>query len=628
MRVSRSRLAALSPSPHRIALAGALGASLCLPVWQAPAAPVREQDLRSIERPLTQADAGRYREIFSLQATADWDGADRLIAEVEDRRLLGHVLAGRYLHPTDYRSRYRELAAWLERYADHPDAERIHKLALARKPEGSPPPRRPRVEETSLAAEPPLDVVYLYRSKKRLSRSDWRQVRRLKWRIRRNLRRVYLSKTERMLESAELRRLFDDFERDEAYSQLAAAWLYYGKADKARHLAEGVTQRAGEALPLAHWTAGLAAWRLGDIAAAAGHFEGLALSEKASSWNRSAGAYWAGRAHRRQAREAEAHRWWTLAAEFPTTFYGLMARHRLNLQTGMTFTRPSSARGAAARGAAARGAADRAATARLFARPGAARAAALAQAGERGRAELEMLRLADWREPEVARPLLNLARSAGLPRLGLEIAHRLLDEDTPSWTQEDLGASLFPLPTWRPPGGFALDRALIYAFIRQESSFDPRAKSPDGARGLMQLMPRTAAYLDRNHHFKGDERDLLYDPPLNLALGQRYLRRLLDSRRVKHDLLRLAVAYNAGPGNLGKWERRMDYGGDPLLFVESLPTLETRLFVERVLTNLWLYRLRLGQPAPSLHALASGEWPRYEALDRSPPQISANPPPE
>jgi hypothetical protein len=70
----------------------------------------------------------------------------------------------------------------------------------------------------------------------------------------------------------------------------------------------------------------------------------------------------------------------------------------------------------------------------------------------------------------------------------------------------------------------------------------------------------------------------------------------------------------------------MDYGGDPLLFVESLPTLETRLFVERVLTNLWLYRLRLGQPAPSLHALASGEWPRYEALDRSPPQISANPP--
>jgi soluble lytic murein transglycosylase-like protein len=308
-----------------------------------------------------------------------------------------------------------------------------------------------------------------------------------------------------------------------------------------------------------------------------------------------------------------------------------MARHRLNLQPGMTFTRPSSARGSAARGAAdrgaaARGATDRAATARLFARPGAARAAALAQAGERGRAELEMLRLADWREPEVARPLLNLARSAGLPRLGLEIAHRLLDEDTPSWTPEDLGASLFPLPTWRPPGGFALDRALIFAFIRQESSFDPRAKSPDGARGLMQLMPRTASYLDRDHHFKGDERDLLYDPPLNLALGQRYLQQLLDSRRVKHDLLRLAVAYNAGPGNLGKWDRRMDYGGDPLLFVESLPTLETRLFVERVLTNLWLYRLRLGQPAPSLHALASGEWPRYEALDRSPPQISANPP--
>ncbi len=527
--------------------------------------------------------------------------------------LLGHVLAQRYLHPTHYISRYPELAAWLERYADHPDATRIRKLALRRQPAGAPSPARPAVAKTSLVAEPPLDVVYLYRSKKRLSRGDWRQVQRLKRRIRRNLRRVYLTKTERMLESAEVKRLFDAFERDEAYSQVAAAWLYYGKPRRALELAEGVTTRAGDALPIAHWTAGLAAWRLGDLDGAAGHFEHLAQSDKASAWNRAAGAYWAGRAHRRQGREAEAYRWWTSAAAFPTTFYGLMARHRLNLQPGVTFDRPEP---------------GRAETDLFLARPHAARAAALAQVGEKDRAERELLALPDWREPTVWRPLLHLARSAGLPRLGLEVALRLSGDRKRGEWPDDLGATLYPLAPWRPDPGFQLDRALIHAFMRQESSFDPRAKSPDGARGLMQLMPRTAAYLDRSASYRGAERDLLYDPGRNLALGQSYLRRLMASRRVDSDLLRLAVAYNAGPGNLGKWERRMDHGDDPLLFIESLPTLETRLFVERVLTNLWLYRLRLDQPTPSLNALAAGDWPRYVPLDHPPTQISANPGPK
>lgn len=610
MSVSRSSLATLVRTPYRVLLMAGLVLGLCLPVWRAPAAPTPWQADGSFARALTTADAERYREIFALQEVGDWAGADRLIAGLDDPLLLGHVLAQRYLHPTLYISRYPELSSWLERYADHPDAARIHKLALSRQPTGSPSPPRPAKVKTSLAAEQPLDVVYLYRSKKRLSRADWRQVQRLKRRIRRNLRRVYLTKTERLLESAEVKRLFDAFERDEAYAEVAAAWLYYGKPERALTLAEGVTTRSSQALPLAHWTAGLAAWRLRDLDGAAGHFERLAQSEKASSWNRAAGAYWAGRAHQRQSREAEAFRWWTSAAAFPTTFYGLMARHRLNLQPGVTFGGPIP---------------DRAETDLFLARPRAARAAALAQVGERDRAERELLVLPDWREPTVWRPLLRLAQSAGLPRLGLEVAQRLSNNADRGDPQVDLGATLYPFAPWRPDEGFHLDRALIHAFIRQESSFDPQAKSPDGARGLMQLMPRTAAYLDRSANYRGAERDLLYDPGRNLALGQRYLRRLMASRRVNGDLLRLAVAYNAGPGNLGKWERRMDHGDDPLLFIESLPTLETRLFVERVLTNLWLYRLRLDQPTPSLHALAAGDWPSYEPLDRPPTQISANP---
>ena len=64
------------------------------------------------------------------------------------------------------------------------------------------------------------------------------------------------------------------------------------------------------------------------------------------------------------------------------------------------------------------------------------------------------------------------------------------------------------------------------------------------------------------------------------------------------------------------WRKKMmKFGNDPLLYIETLPSLETRLFVRRVLTNLWLYRHRFGQSAPSLDAMLKGEFPKYKRLD-------------
>jgi soluble lytic murein transglycosylase len=83
-------------------------------------------------------DIQRYRKIFALQDQAEWAGADQLIARLEDRVLLGHVLYQRYMHPTGYRSNFAELRAWLDAYADHPDAERVYRLASRRRPSGAP----------------------------------------------------------------------------------------------------------------------------------------------------------------------------------------------------------------------------------------------------------------------------------------------------------------------------------------------------------------------------------------------------------------------------------------------------------------------------------------------------------
>ena len=116
----------------------------------------------------------------------------------------------------------------------------------------------------------------------------------------------------------------------------------------------------------------------------------------------------------------------------------------------------------------------------------------------------------------------------------------------------------------------------------------------------------------------GRARNKLFDPALNLALGQKYLRYLIRHENVQGDMFLLAAAYNGGPGNLGKWRRRVSkLSTDPLMFIESIPARETRNFIERVLSNLWIYRERLGQPAPTLDAIAAGRRPIYKSLDNT-----------
>ncbi|MCU0839999.1 MAG: lytic transglycosylase domain-containing protein [Rhodospirillales bacterium] len=176
-------------------------------------------------------------------------------------------------------------------------------------------------------------------------------------------------------------------------------------------------------------------------------------------------------------------------------------------------------------------------------------------------------------------------------------------------------SAAYPIPHWVPEGDFIADRALIYAVIRQESQFNPRAISRAGARGVMQLMPGTAQLVARR--LGSGDAGRWADPEVNIKLGQSYIAMLLGDPNVGGDLFRLAAAWNGGPGNLDRWQRGVAATDDPLLFIESIPYRETRDFVEKVLANLWIYRDRLGQVDPSLDMLAAGEWPTYIALDRS-----------
>ena len=147
----------------------------------------------------------------------------------------------------------------------------------------------------------------------------------------------------------------------------------------------------------------------------------------------------------------------------------------------------------------------------------------------------------------------------------------------------------YPTPIWKPQSGFSLEPALLYAFMHQESMFNTSAKSYKGALGLMQIMPKTAKFISSNKDVKRSNSNILKIPEINLDVGQEYIEYLLNLDSINNNLIYLATAYNGGPGNLQKWKKNTNYFDDPLLFMESIPSRETRWFIEKTLLKYWIY---------------------------------------
>lgn len=553
----------------------------------------RLEAAQPLPRILTQRDVELYRKIFAEQSEGHWKTADTLIARVQNKILLGHVKAQRYLHPTAYRSSWVELRDWLRDYADLADAKRIYGLAVRRKPASAKAPRAPERGYLGGNGADAVRDVHFYVSPRKRSGSEQASIRNLAREIRSLIGKGSPSAALRKLDTKAVRRLLDPVEFAEQRGQIAKGMFVFGKDAEALRLAAKSAEEAGDDVPAAYWIAGMAAWRLGKVEEAEKHFSALAMSENAARTQRSAGAYWAARAALQLRKPADSTRWLARAAQYPLTFYGLLGRRALGVEVPFDWSLPEIT--------------DRKAK-RLLSHEGARRAIALMQVGESSRAEREWRKLFPRLDRSLREPLMTIATRHNMPGLAIRLAGIIRVS-----TGRIYHAALYPVPRWAPADGFSVDRALIYGIIRQESGFDPRARSGRGARGLMQLMPRTANYMDANDDL--EERHELYDPALNLQLGQRYVDHLLHLDRVDGDLFRLLVAYNAGPGNLGRWARSVNFKDDPLLFIESIPSRETREFIERVLSNVWIYRHRLGQTAPSLDRVAAGDWAIYRGID-------------
>jgi soluble lytic murein transglycosylase len=232
--------------------------------------------------------------------------------------------------------------------------------------------------------------------------------------------------------------------------------------------------------------------------------------------------------------------------------------------------------------------------------PATKRGMALARLGLSREAEVELRALGKELTPS-ERTILTDIRSLADRVQGHSLLHRYLKTHPPSTLGPDRDRILvqaYPDLYWdlilEVTDGFRYDPRVFHALVREESSFNPNARSWAGARGLSQLMPRTARGVAAAMRMRVTNAQL-NDPRTNLRIGSWYLNKAF--KRYQDNAFLAVASYNAGPGNVGKWlDRFGDLPTDE--FVERIPIRETRDYVRRVLGTYQLYRV-LYDPDPA-----------------------------
>lgn len=539
-----------------------------------------------------------YREIFEFQEAGDFDEADKRIAGLNNSILMGHILAERYLQPLSPNASYADLQKWMDLYADHPQASKIYKLAIARKPKRAVGPlKKPMTYKAIVGNFAAVSKTGArYQTTKKRDSAALVRVNKLTGDIKRHIKQGEPTIAANILSNDFAVQYIDNVEYDRLRALIAAGYLYAGKLNQAEKLAQESFKRSGDAVPLAGWVKGLVNWQRRQYESAAKGFEVAAISKYSSGWMVSASAYWASRAHMRVGNTDKVSQWLNVSASYPRTFYGLIATRALGHDSHFDWSIPDLSRDHIKY---------------IESTKKGARANALIRAGRTDLAEAELRNINPGDSVFKQQALMAYANHYKLSALSLRLGNAYAQPDGSLYD-----AALYPIISWEPKSGYRIDQALIHAIIRQESRFHATAINPSGATGLMQLMPITANYVSGENIYQDVHGQyLLRNPSVNLDIGQKYIEELLNHKAVGQDLLSMAMAYNAGPGNLSRWKSERAHIQDPLLFIETIPFSETRAFVERVLSNYWIYRMRLNQKTPSLDAVAEGKWARYASQE-------------
>ncbi len=340
-------------------------------------------------------------------------------------------------------------------------------------------------------------------------------------------------------------------------------------------LASDHRQSEGFSYAQAEWIAGwLALSFLNDAPAALAHFEAVNGKVK-TPVSRARAAYWAGRAAKKLGQKEASRKWFKAAGQYQTVFYGQMAGAELGLASALAHARAPKVSPAQTQ---------------VF------RDNELIQSAQ-------LLRDAGMRR-EASRFIQAFIAQNQIPeayKFSAEIAAGMEHHhDALRIAKEASKKGLFLTAQAYPTlvdklRGTSIEWALVHGIMRQESMFDLEARSPVGARGLMQLMPATAKGVARSLGVAHQTEWLTSRPAHNILLGTQYLNDLIVRYGGSYPLA--IAAYNAGPGRVDRW---LKIFGDPRFgqvdmidWIELIPIYETRNYVQRVMEAIYVYRIRL-----------------------------------
>ncbi|MCB9996478.1 MAG: lytic transglycosylase domain-containing protein [Rhodospirillales bacterium] len=347
------------------------------------------------------------------------------------------------------------------------------------------------------------------------------------------------------------------------------------KYESAYLLVSAHQQEEGLGFAQAEFLAGFLALRFLDKPwRAFEHFEAL-YHRTETPVSRSRGAYWAGRASEALGHHGIAQQWYHVAARYQTAYYGQLALYELDEDYKPPQQLPPK------RELAAQNAFNRSEMVQVT--------RLLHKAGFRTETSQFLNALADKTiVPEDYVLVADLAVELDHYHNAVRIAKKGL--------QKNIMMMDFAYPSMLARmKGIPVEWAMVHAVIRQESSFDYDAQSPAGARGLMQLMPATAAEVARKNGWSHRTEWLTSRPDHNIRLGSTYLKQMVERYDGSYALA--LAAYNGGPGRVDRWLREI---GDPrkgeidmLDWVELIPVYETRNYVQRVMEGAYVYRIKM-----------------------------------
>lgn len=369
--------------------------------------------------------------------------------------------------------------------------------------------------------------------------------------------------------------------------QLAYTALDKGKAKLAYDLTKDAGPLSVNPLKEQTFMAGWIALRyLKDPDAAEKHFQDLVKAAD-GPLSRAKAAYWLGRVAEVRGNTAAAREHYRTAAQEVDTFHGLLAMKKLEPERTEIAVKPPKMPTA-----------DQIAK---FNALDAVKAVVLARkAGlsrEYTRGFLTSLRIGLGSEEE-AGMIAHLADAIGDTQMSLRIAKSAIAKGQNLLTY---GYPVHSFPAYKPLRT-PPELAFLLGIARQETEFEPKTVSGAGAKGLLQVMTVTANHVCHDYRIKCDIPRLLTDNSYNAMIASAYIADRMGEFGGSY-VLGLA-GYNAGPGRAREWIKAFgdprDPKIDPIDWIERIPISETREYVTKVLSNIQIYRARIGQGAEAL----------------------------